>query len=196
MRRPRDATAEQARPRGARELPESRSGLATGFALDTRMSDPRPTRRRTHLAADLAAPGALSLEGFLASMLLLLIAWTLVIKYLFPMAWSLAHGLPLTQHIYWDLWPLAHGLLAWALLARPPWLRALALGMALVEIGIIVTKFALFLPDPEWSIWRTNWFINKLFVLACFVLVLVVALPRERWRPRPVEDALPPGEGR
>jgi len=40
------------------------------------------------------------------------------------------------------------------------------------EIVIIVTKFVLFLEAPQWTIWRTNWFINKLFVLACFVLLL------------------------
>jgi hypothetical protein len=34
-----------------------------------------------------------------------------------------------------------------------------------------VTKFALFLPDPDWTIWRTNWFVNKVFVLAAFVLM-------------------------
>ena len=46
-----------------------------------------------------------------------------------------------------------------------------ALGVSIVEIAIVVTKFALFLSAPEWNIWRTNWFINKLFVLACFVLL-------------------------
>jgi hypothetical protein len=30
----------------------------------------------------------------------------------------------------------------------------------------------LFLSAPEWDIWTTNWFINKLFVLACFCLML------------------------
>ncbi len=41
-----------------------------------------------------------------------------------------------------------------------------------VEIAIVVTKFALFLAAPEWTIWTTNWFINKLFVLLCFGLML------------------------
>jgi uncharacterized membrane protein SirB2 len=44
--------------------------------------------------------------------------------------------------------------------------------VSVVEIIIIVTKFALFLPAPEWTIWRTNWFINKCFVLACFIGLL------------------------
>ena len=37
---------------------------------------------------------------------------------------------------------------------------------------IIVTKFTFFLAEPDWSPWQTNWFINKLFVLACFVTLL------------------------
>jgi len=36
---------------------------------------------------------------------------------------------------------------------------------------IVVTKFALFLPHPEWTIWRVNWFVNKVFVLAAFTLL-------------------------
>ena len=49
------------------------------------------------------------------------------------------------------------------------------------EIAIIVTKLALFLADPEWTIWTTNWFINKLFVLACFCLLLpTLVLQRRR----------------
>ena len=35
-----------------------------------------------------------------------------------------------------------------------------------------MTKFFLFLSAPEWTIWRTNWFINKIFVLTCFTLLL------------------------
>jgi hypothetical protein len=35
-----------------------------------------------------------------------------------------------------------------------------------------VIKFVLFLSAPEWSIWTSNWFINKLFVLLCFCLML------------------------
>lgn len=113
---------------------------------------------------------------FLAHMLFLLAAWTVFIKYLFPVAFALAEGVGWHTYIYWDLWPIAHVWLGWALLARPRYTRALAIGMALVEIAIIVTLFSIFLADPEWSIWRTNWFVNKVFVLSCFVLVLYGAL--------------------
>lgn len=113
---------------------------------------------------------------FLAHTLFLLAAWTVFIKYFFPLAFALAEGVSWHRYIYWDLWPIAHVWLGWALLARPGYTRALAIGMAVVEIVIIVSLFALFLADPEWSIWRTNWFVNKVFVLTCFILVLTAAL--------------------
>jgi hypothetical protein len=30
----------------------------------------------------------------------------------------------------------------------------------------------LFLSAPHWTIWTSNWFINKIFVLVCFALLL------------------------
>ncbi|GGY66031.1 hypothetical protein [Marinobacter zhanjiangensis] len=115
---------------------------------------------------------------FLAHMFLILAAWTIFIKYLFPVAFALASGEPWATYIYWDLWPIAHIWLAWALMAGPRYTRVLATGMSIVEIVIIVTLFSRFLADPEWSIWRTNWFVNKVFVLASFVLVLGTAVFR------------------
>jgi hypothetical protein len=78
----------------------------------------------------------------------------------------------LTTHIYWDLWPVAHIWLGWSLLRWPWYTRSLAIGMAVAEIAIILTRFVGFLDDPDWTIWQTNWFINKLFILLCFVLIL------------------------
>jgi hypothetical protein len=111
---------------------------------------------------------------FLAHLLIILSAWTVVIKYLFPIAYAAAHGLPLATHIAWDLWPLAHVWLAWSLLSWQRYTNILAITMSAIEIVIIVTLFQRFLsgPDPQWTIWRTNWFINKLFVLSCFILIL------------------------
>jgi len=123
-----------------------------------------------------SARHAFDVRIFLAYMLFLLAAWTIFIKYLFPMAFALAEGVAWDSYIYWDLWPVAHVWLAWALLARPGYTRALAIAMSVVEIVIIVSLFAMFLSDPAWSIWRTNWFVNKVFVLACFILVLIAAL--------------------
>ncbi|SHK28290.1 hypothetical protein SAMN05216369_1342 [Marinobacter antarcticus] len=117
---------------------------------------------------------------FLAHLLLILVAWTIFIKYLFPIGFALVSNEPWTTYIYWDLWPVAHLWLAWALLAGPRYTRMLAIGMSVVEIFIIVTLFIWFLADPEWSIWRTNWFVNKVFVLAAFVLVLATAVFRPK----------------
>lgn len=114
--------------------------------------------------------------SFLAHFLFVLVAWTVFIKYLFPMGYSLFYGESLSRYIYWDLWPLGHVWMGWALLARPRYTRALAIVMSVIEIGIIVTFFVWFLSEPEWSIWRTNWFINKVFVLGCFVLLLLTAI--------------------
>ncbi len=115
---------------------------------------------------------------FIAHFLFILAAWTMFIKYLFPIAFALASGEPWTRYIYWDFWPVIHVWLGWALLARPGYTYFLAIAVAAVEIIIIVTLFARFLSEPDWSIWRTNWFVNKVFVLACFILLLITALLR------------------
>jgi len=127
-----------------------------------------------HTRRNLSRPAPSGWISFLAHFLLILSAWTLVIKYIFPIAYAIAHGLPLTTHIFWDLWPVAHVWLAWALLRWQPYTKLLAISMSAIEIVIIVTLFYLFLsgPDPQWTIWRTNWFINKVFVLSCFILIL------------------------
>ena len=140
--------------------------------MNAASTTPRDNYDRSPRAADTGW------TAFLAHFLFVLAAWTVFIKYLFPVAFALAAGEPVTTWIYWDLWPVAHVWLGWALLARPPWTRALAIVMAVVEIAIISTAFWLFLSDPEWSIWRTNWFVNKVFVLVCFLLVLATALIR------------------
>jgi hypothetical protein len=109
---------------------------------------------------------------FLAHFLIVLAAWTVTIKYLFPIAYAQAYGLPIGAHIYWDFWWVAHLWLARALLRWKPYTWLLAVGVSGVEIAIVVTKLSLFLAAPEWTIWTTNWFINKLFVLLCFCLML------------------------
>jgi hypothetical protein len=128
---------------------------------------------------------------FLAHFLILLAAWTVTIKFLFPIAYALAEGAPIGTYVYWDFWWLIHLWLAWALLRWRSYTYVLAIAVAAIEIAIIVTKFTLFLAAPDWTIWTTNWFINKLFVLACFCLLLpYFALcrrdlrrhPRVKWR--------------
>jgi hypothetical protein len=117
---------------------------------------------------------------FLAHFLIVLAAWTVTIKFLFPIAYALAYGLPLGTHIYWDFWWVVHLWLAWALLHWRPYTYLAAVGVSVAEIAIVVTKVALFLAAPEWTIWTTNWFINKLFVLLCFCLMLPYFVLRRR----------------
>ncbi|WP_428820524.1 hypothetical protein [Microbulbifer sp. MCCC 1A16149] len=122
---------------------------------------------------------------FLAHFLFVLAAWTVFIKYLFPIAFALGSGEPWNSHVYWDLWPLAHLWLGWALVTQASYARPLAIAMSVIEVVIIVSKFALFLSDPEWTIWRSNWFVNKVFVLGCFILVFATAMTRpEAFRSR------------
>jgi hypothetical protein len=113
---------------------------------------------------------------FLADFLFVLAGWTLVIKYIFPVAYALNQGVPLLTYVMWDFWWVAHIWLGWALIRRPGYTFALAIVVSVVEIVIVVTKFVLFLSEPQWDIWYTNWFINKCFVLACFVLLLAYVL--------------------
>jgi hypothetical protein len=110
--------------------------------------------------------------GFLAHFLIVLAAWTVTIKFLFPIGYALAYGLPINSHIYWDFWWVVHLWLAFALLRWQPYAYVLAIGVSIAEILIVVTKLALFLAAPEWTIWTTNWFVNKLFVLLVFCLML------------------------
>ena len=126
-----------------------------------------------------------SFATFLAHFLILLAAWTVTIKFLFPIVFSLFEGSPVLSHVYWDFWWVVHLWLAWALLNWRPYARALAIAVSLIEIAIILTKFAFFLAAPEWTIWTTNWFINKLFVLACFGLMLPYFALFRRRDPRP-----------
>ncbi len=113
------------------------------------------------------------LHVFFAHFLVVLAAWTLTIKFAFPIAWAMAEGAPLLDYIWWDFWWVVHLWLAWALIARPRYLFWLALLTAVVETVIVVTKFVLFLGAPQWDPWTTNWFINKCFVLGVFVPMLV-----------------------
>lgn len=120
----------------------------------------------------------------------MLAAWTVTIKFAFPIAYALGEGVAIGTYIYWDFWWVVHLWLAFALLRWQPYTYALALAVSAVEIAIIVTKFVLFLSDPTWTIWTTNWFINKLFVLACFCLMLPYFVVSGRTAREPTDGAL------
>ncbi len=116
------------------------------------------------------------MRRFLADFLFVLAGWTLVIKYIFPVWYALHYGEPAMTYVMWDFWWVAHLWLGWALIRQPGYTFRLAIVVSVVEIVIVVTKFWMFLSAPQWDIWRTNWFINKVFVLACFVLLLAHAI--------------------
>ena len=121
---------------------------------------------------------------FLAHWLILLAAWTLVIKFVFPAIYDVSYGHAVGTHIYWDFWWVIHLWLAWALYQQPRYLWWLAVIVSVVEIAIIVVKFVLFLRHPEWTAWETNWFINKLFVLNCFIVLLLHCMFQRSLYPR------------
>jgi hypothetical protein len=116
------------------------------------------------------------MSRFLAHFLFILAAWTLVIKYVFPVWYAIHYGEPALRHVMWDFWWVAHLWLGWALLSRPSYTWWLAIVVSVVEIVIVVAKFVIFLSEPAWDVWHTNWFVNKVFVLAAFVLLLGHAL--------------------
>lgn len=112
------------------------------------------------------------MNRFFAHFLFILAAWTIVIKYAFPIAFAIHENLPWPTYVYLDLWPVVHIALGWALIYWPRYTFEFAIGVSVAEIAIVASKFVMFLAAPEWNIWRTNWFINKIFVLGCFTMLL------------------------
>ena len=119
---------------------------------------------------------------FLAHFLFVLAAWTLFLKFVFPVAFALAEGAAPGAHVMWDFWWAAHIWLGWALLRETRYAAALAACVAAAEVAIVSVKFALFLSAPEWTMWTAGWFVNKVFVLACFALMLAWLAARSAGR--------------
>ena len=120
---------------------------------------------------------------FFAHFLFLLAAWTLVIKFAFPAAFSWWEGVSFTEYVMWDFWWIIHIWLGWVLLHWRRYSFSLAISVSVAEIVIILYKFIIFLEDPDWTMWTANWFVNKLFVLACFCLLLGYFMKRRRVLP-------------
>lgn len=115
------------------------------------------------------------MRRFLADFLFILAAWTLTVKFVLPISWAVVGNLPLNTFIYWDFWWVVHIWLGYALLTRPKYLLHLALVVSVAEIGIVAAKFLSFFSEPVWTVWSMNWFVNKVFVLLCFVLLFLHA---------------------
>ena len=114
--------------------------------------------------------------------LVVMATWTLVVKFLAPVLYSMSEEATLLNEsasIMWDFWWVAHFALAYSITHWNKWTYAFASTVSVVEIIIIVIKFYLFFSAPEWTMWRCNWMINKIFVLCCFVLMLAY-LVKER----------------
>ena len=114
----------------------------------------------------------MNLLAFLAHALFLIAAWTLVIKYAFPIAYAHWEGVELSRYVMLDFWWVVHIWLGCVLLRWRRYTYMLAMVTSVVEIAIVVTKLVLFLADPSWTIWTASWFVNKCFVLAVFSLML------------------------
>lgn len=122
-----------------------------------------------------------------------MVVWTLVVKYLVPILWFVAEGAagraPDAIPVMWDLWPLAHAALAWALWRGTRWAWSFGVAVSALEIAVVATKFVLFLGAPTWTFWRLLWFTNKLYVLAFFVVLLAALLRGGRPMLAPVREA-------
>ncbi len=75
---------------------------------------------------------------FLAHFMFVLAAWTVTIKYAFPIAYALWEESPITSYIYWDFWWVFHIWLGWSLLHWKRYTFALAIVVSMAEIVIIV----------------------------------------------------------
>ncbi len=117
--------------------------------------------------------------------LVVMVTWTLVIKYLAPILYvaseRAAGRAPAGVPIMWDFWWVAHLALAWLLWRRHR--RAWAFGVAVsaLEIVIVTLKVIAYLRAPDLSFWRLLWLTNKVYVLAFFVVLLIVLLQRKGW---------------
>lgn len=107
-------------------------------------------------------------------------AYTVIIKYVMPVAWAVMTRAPLDAYIYfWDAWWIAHIAVGYGLRGRKPgtWLWAFLL--AAVEVIIITTKLVLFWRVPVLDFWRVNWLVNKSLLLVFFAVLLAWLAKKE-----------------
>jgi hypothetical protein len=111
--------------------------------------------------------------------LLVLVVWTLVVKYLVPLHWAWAErlaGRPASAPVMWDAWPLVHAALAALLWTRHPWAWLAGVAVAGAEIVVVAVKLALWASAPDAGFWKLLWLTNKLYVLAFFAALLALLL--------------------
>ena len=76
----------------------------------------------------------------------------------------------------WDFWWIAHLWLGWSFLNISNKTYYIGLLICFLELIIIVYKLYNFFVLPSWSIWDTNWMINKVFVLILFLLITIILI--------------------
>jgi len=111
--------------------------------------------------------------------LVVMIVWTVVVKYLAPLLWSLSTALAGAggpAPVMWDFWPLTHLALAVMLWRGSRFAWEYGVALAVAESAVVLAKFALYLRAPDWSFWKLLWFSNKIYVLAFFLCLLTVLL--------------------
>ena len=99
-----------------------------------------------------------------------------MIKFLFPIAYSIKYEYGIQENIMWDFWWIAHFWLAYSFLNPSRITFLLGMTITISELIIIFYKLILFFCNPVWTIWQTNWMINKLIVLFTFLLILLVLI--------------------
>lgn len=116
------------------------------------------------------------LPVIIASWLVLIVIWTLLIKFIFPITYSLYYEETLTKYIMWDFWWIAHLWLANSFLYLSKNTYYLGILICISELIIIIYKLSVFFIAPQWNIWDTNWMINKIMVLFLFIIIIIILL--------------------
>ena len=112
----------------------------------------------------------------ISSWLIFIAAWTILIKFIFPVLYALNYGENITKYIMWDFWWIAHLWLANSFLNLSKKTYYIGMLICISELIIIIYKLIAFFISPQWTIWETNWMINKIIVLILFIIITVILL--------------------
>ena len=117
----------------------------------------------------------------ISSWLIFIAAWTILIKFIFPVLYALNYGENITKYIMWDFWWVAHLWLAYSFLNISRNTYFIGLLICVFELIIIIYKLYVFFIFPQWTIWETNWMINKIFVLILFIFITKILISNKNY---------------
>ena len=117
----------------------------------------------------------------ISSWLIFIAAWTILIKFIFPVLYALNYGENITKYIMWDFWWIAHLWLAYSFLNISRNTYFIGLIICIFELIIIIYKLYIFFIFPQWTIWETNWMINKIFVLILFIFITKILVSNKNY---------------